>query len=386
MQPDPGPARTFIAQLKLSNFRNYASAQLNLDPRPVVLVGDNGAGKTNLLEAVSLLGPGHGLRGRHLAELGRKDGPGGFAISAHVGTRDGEIEIGTGFGAEAHEATDGRVVRIAGKERSPGALAEYVRIVSLIPAMDGLFTGSASERRRFLDRLMLTIDPRMRTPLARYDRAMRQRNRLFVMREGSPSLFDGLEEQMAEAGVAVAAARIDSISRLAWLIDASRAERGDGPFPWAELSAVGTLEQALVERPATEVEDEYFRSLIANRERDRAAGRALDGPHLSDLAVFHGPNEAPAGTCSSGEQKALLIGLVLAHATLVAEMTGIVPLLLLDEVVAHLDPNRRKALFDELAKLGAQVWMTGADPAAFVDIGAGGEIFDVESGQVSRRG
>ena len=388
MQPDPGPARTFIAQLKLSNFRNYASAQLNLDPRPVVLVGDNGAGKTNLLEAVSLLGPGHGLRGRHLAELGRKDGPGGFAISAHVGTRDGEIEIGTGFGAEAHEATDGRVVRIAGKERSPGALAEYVRIVSLIPAMDGLFTGSASERRRFLDRLTLTIDPRMRTPLARYDRAMRQRNRLFVMREGSPSLFDSLEEQMAEAGVAVAAARIDSISRLAWLIDASRAERGDGPFPWAELSAVGTLEQALVERPATEVEDEYFRSLIANRERDRAAGRALDGPHLSDLAVFHGPNEAPAGTCSSGEQKALLIGLVLAHAELIQALEGISPLILLDEIAAHLDQSRREALFSEILRLNAQAWMTGTDAELFTPLGdqaqlvrvAGRRLFPQKSG------
>jgi DNA replication and repair protein RecF len=254
--------------------------------------------------------------------------------------------------------------------------------------MDGLFTGSASERRRFLDRLTLTIDPRMRTPLARYDRAMRQRNRLFVMREGSPSLFDGLEEQMAEAGVAVAAARIDSISRLAWLIDASRAERGDGPFPWAELSAVGTLEQALVERPATEVEDEYFRSLIANRERDRAAGRALDGPHLSDLAVFHGPNEAPAGTCSSGEQKALLIGLVLAHAELIRALEGISPLILLDEIAAHLDQSRREALFSEILRLNAQAWMTGTDAELFTPLGdqaqlvrvAGGRLFPQKSG------
>ncbi|MCJ7597190.1 MAG: DNA replication/repair protein RecF [Methyloceanibacter sp.] len=382
MQPDTGHARTWIAQLKLSNFRNYASAQLNLDPRPLVLVGDNGAGKTNLLEAVSLLGVGHGLRGRHLAELGRKDGPGGFAISAHVGTRDGEVEIGTGFGEEAHGSADGRVVKIAGKERSPGALADYVRIVWLIPAMDGLFTGSASERRRFLDRLVLTIDPKMRTPLARYDRAMRQRNRLFLMREGSPSLFEGLEEQMAEAGVAIAAARIDAVSRLAWLIDASRAERGDGPFPWAELSAIGPLEHALLERPATEIEDEYFRALIENRERDRAAGRALDGPHLSDLSVFHGPNEAPAGTCSSGEQKALLIGLVLAHAELIQALEGISPLILLDEIAAHLDQSRREGLFSEILRLKAQAWMTGTDPELFAPLGSKAQFVTVAEGKL----
>jgi DNA replication and repair protein RecF len=252
--------------------------------------------------------------------------------------------------------------------------------------MDGLLTGPASERRRFLDRLVLTIDPKMRTPIARYDRAMRQRNRLFMMREGSASLFEGLEEQMAEAAVAIAAARIDAISRLAWLIDASHAGRDEGPFPWAELSTIGTLEHALLEQPATEVEDEYFRSLIVNRERDRAAGRALDGPHLSDLVVFHGPNEAPAGTCSSGEQKALLIGLVLAHAELIRVLEGISPLILLDEIAAHLDQSRRKALFSEILRLNAQAWMTGTDAELFAPLGntaqfvtvAGGQLFPTE--------
>jgi DNA replication and repair protein RecF len=382
MQLDLALSRTHIAQLKLSNFRNYVSAQLHLDPRPVVLVGDNGAGKTNLLEAVSLLGAGPGLRGRHLAELGRKDGPGGFAISAIVGMRDGQVEIGTGFGEEAHGASDGRVVKIGGKERSPGALAEYVRIVWLIPAMDGLFTGSASERRRFLDRLVLTIDPKMRTPLNRYDRAMRQRNRLFAMREGSPSLFEGLEEQMAEAGVAVAAARIDAIARLRWLIDVSRDERGDGPFPWAELAVVGTLEHALLEKPATEVEDGFFRALIENRERDRAAARALDGPHLSDLAVTHGPNAAPAATCSSGEQKALLIGLILAHAELIRSLEGAAPLILLDEIAAHLDQSRREALFSEILRLNAQAWMTGTDVELFGPLGRAAQWVKVAGGRL----
>ena len=347
-----------------------------------MLVGDNGAGKTNLLEAVSLLGAGHGLRGRHLAELGRNDGPGGFAISAHVMSQDGEIEIGTGFGLEPREGAEGRVVKIAGKERSSGALAEYVKLVWLVPAMDGLFTGSASERRRFLDRIVLTIDPKMRTPLSRYDRAMRQRNRLFQMREGSPSLFEGLEEQMAETGVAIAAARLDAVSRLAGLIERSRAEHGDGPFPWAWLAAVGTLEGEINERPATEVEDDYFRALIANRERDRAAGRALEGPHLSDLVVVHGPSEAPGASCSSGEQKALLIGLVLAHAELIKAIDGIAPLILLDEISAHLDQSRREGLFGEILRLKAQAWMTGTDDELFAPLGPTAQHMGVADGRL----
>jgi DNA replication and repair protein RecF len=382
MQPSPASPRIWVAKLKLSNFRNYASAELNLDPRPVVLVGDNGAGKTNLLEAVSLLGPGQGLRGRHLAELGRKEGPGGFAISAHVSTRDGEIEIGTGFGAEVHAEGDGRVVKIAGKEKSSGALADYVKLVWLIPAMDGLFTGPASERRRFLDRLMLTIDAKMRTPFSRYDRAMRQRNRLFVMREGSPAQFEGLELEMAESGVAIAAARLDAVARLSALIDASRDKRGDGPFPWSELSVHGTLEDALHKHSATEVEDDYLRSLISNRERDRAAARALDGPHLSDLAVLHGPSRAEAGTCSSGEQKALLIGLVLAHAELIRELEGLSPLILLDEIAAHLDQSRREALFGEILRLETQAWMTGTDPDLFAPLKEAAQSLRVASGRL----
>jgi DNA replication and repair protein RecF len=375
----PGP-QISIAQLKLTNFRNYISAQLTLDQRPVVLVGDNGAGKTNLLEAVSLLGAGQGLRGRPLAELGRKDGPGGFAISARIVSREGEVEIGTGFGLDAVTGTEGRVVRIAGKERSPGALAEHVTLVWLIPAMDGLFTGPASERRRFLDRLVLAIDPKMRTPLARFDRAMRQRNRLFLMREGSPSLFEGLEAQMAEAAIAIAAARLNAVSRLAGLIEGSRSLRGDGPFPWAALATLGTLEADLAERPATEVEDDYFRGLVENRDRDRAAGRALEGPHLSDLLVRHGPSDAPAHSCSSGEQKALLIGLVLAHAELIKVLQGAVPLVLLDEVAAHLDHARREGLFAEILRLNAQAWMTGTDAQLFDSLGAQAQHVAVANG------
>jgi DNA replication and repair protein RecF len=193
----PGEAdatRHYIRSLKLTDFRNYARAELALEARPVVLIGDNGSGKTNLLEAVSLLGPGHGLRGRPYGELCRKEGAGGFAVAATVVSSADEIDIGTGILSGTREETSGRAVRIAGKEESAGALAEYVKLVWLIPAMDGLFTGAASERRRFLDRLVLAVDPKMRSPLSRYDRAMRQRNRLFQLKEGSRTLFEGLEE------------------------------------------------------------------------------------------------------------------------------------------------------------------------------------------------
>lgn len=379
---DPAKSLLFVRSLKLTDFRNYARAELELDARPVVLAGDNGAGKTNLLEAVSLLGPGHGLRGRPYEELCRKDGTGGFAVAARVVSRGDEVEIGTGLAAAEHEAGAGRTVRIAGKERSAGALAEYVNLVWLIPAMDGLFTGSASERRRFLDRLVLAVDPKMRSPLGRYDRAMRQRNRLFQMREGSRALFEGLEEQMAEAGVAIAAARLDATGRLAGLIERMREERGEGPFPWAQVALEGRLESALATRSATEVEDAYRAILEEGRERDRAASRALEGPHLSDLIVTHGPKEAPAAQCSSGEQKALLVGLILAKAELIKALEGIPPLVLLDEVAAHLDEARREALFGQILALKCQAWMTGTDRDLFAPLAEDAQIFGVNRGMI----
>ena len=375
------PKRLFVGELKLTDFRNYARTALPLDARPVVLVGDNGSGKTNLLEAVSLLGAGQGLRGRPYGELCRKEGAGGFAIAARVTSRHGEVEIGTGFalgiGPEA-----GRTVRIGGKEQSAGALADHVKLVWLIPAMDGLFTGPASERRRFLDRLVVTIDPKMRGPLNRYERAMRQRNRLFQLREYAGALFAGLEEQMAEAGVAIAASRRDAIERLTLLIERTREARGPSPFPFAVLALEGTLESALADRPATEVEDEFRLVLEQGRERDRAASRALAGPHLSDLIVIHGPQNAPAPHCSSGEQKALLLGLILAKAELIRELEGVSPLVLLDEVAAHLDASRREALFAEILRLNAQAWMTGTDRDLFQPIAQEAQIFGVNRGKI----
>jgi DNA replication and repair protein RecF len=380
---DPAQTRLYVRSLKLTDFRNYARAELQLDQRPVVLIGDNGSGKTNLLEAVSLLGPGHGLRGRPYSELVRKDGAGGFAVAAKVVSRQDEVEIGTGLPAGTAEQTTGRTVRIAGKDASAGALAEIVPLVWLIPAMDGLFTGSAAERRRFLDRLVLAVDPKMRTPLGRYDRAMRQRNRLFQLREGSRALFEGLEEQMAESGTAIAAARLDAVGRLIGLIETMRAARGPGPFPFALVALEGSLEEALSRRPATEVEDEFRARLAAGRERDRAAARALEGPHLSDLIVTHGPKNTPAPLCSSGEQKALLIGLILAKAELIREIEGASPLILLDEVAAHLDQARREALFTEISRLSAQAWMTGTDRDLFAPMAENAQIFAVNQGKIA---
>jgi DNA replication and repair protein RecF len=378
------PGRLFVEELKLTDFRNYARARLALGPQPVVLVGDNGSGKTNLLEAVSLLGPGHGLRGRPYSELCRKDGAGGFAVAAKIASPQGEVEIGTGLAADSREESSGRTVRIAGKETSAGALSDYFKLVWLIPAMDGLFTGPASERRRFLDRLVLAVDPKMRSPLGRYDRAMRQRNRLFQMREGSRALFEGLEEQMAEAGVAIAASRLDAMHRLVTLIERTRDVRGENaPFPYALIALQGGLEEALASRSATEVEDEFRRILSEGRERDRAAARALEGPHLSDLILIHGPKNAPAEQCSSGEQKALLIGLILAKAELIKDIEGAAPLVLLDEVAAHLDAARRTALFGEILRLSAQAWMTGTDRDLFTPIAQDAQILAVNRGKIS---
>jgi DNA replication and repair protein RecF len=380
---DPAQTRLYVRSLKLTDFRNYARAELQLDQRPVVLIGDNGSGKTNLLEAVSLLGPGHGLRARPYGELARKHGAGGFAVAAKVVSRQDEVEIGTGLPAGTAEQTTGRTVRIAGKDASAGALAAIVPLVWLIPAMDGLFTGSASERRRFLDRLVLAVDPKMRTPLGRYDRAMRQRNRLFQLREGSRALFEGLEEQMAESGTAIAAARLEAVARLVGLSERMRAARGPAPFPWAEIALEGSLEEALSRLPATEVEDEFRARLAAGRERDRAATRALEGPHLSDLIVSHGPKNTPAALCSSGEQKALLIGLILAKAELIKEIEGASPLILLDEVAAHLDQVRREALFAEISRLSAQAWMTGTDRDLFAPMAENAQIFAVNQGKIA---
>jgi DNA replication and repair protein RecF len=378
-------ARVWVERLQLSDFRNYRSLSLDVGPAPVVLTGANGSGKTNLLEAISLLASGQGLRRAPYPELARL-GSRRWAVAARIRTPVGPLDIGTGLEEAAGDgARSGRVVRVDGVDRpGSGALAEHIDVLWLTPAMDGLFTGPASDRRRFLDRLIACIDPGYRTLLGKFERAMQQRNRLLAEEVREDARFAGFERIMADAGVAIAAARSQAVAELAAAID-SRRDAGIGAlFPWAELALVGTLEAALADRPAIEVEDAYFAALGRERERDRAAGRALDGPHRSDLAVGHGPKELPAKVCSTGEQKALLIGLVLAHSDLVgARRDGVVPVLLLDEISAHLDPARRAALFDEIVALGSQAWMSGTDPDAFSSLRDRAQFRRVEEGRIT---
>jgi DNA replication and repair protein RecF len=374
-----------IHRLTLTHFRNYRAASLATQGDVVALVGPNGAGKTNCLEAISFLSPGRGLRRATLEDVADNQGDGSWAVSAEVEGALGLATLGTGIDAPADQApATSRRCRI---DREPvssaAAFGDHVRMVWLTPAMDGLFLGAASERRRFFDRLVLAIDSDHSSRVSALDRSLRSRNRLLEVRNYDDHWCDAIERETAELAVAVAATRGETAIKLAAML---RARGQASAFPSADILLDGWMENALIGEPATSVEDRYREILRASRARDAAAGRTLDGPHLTDLRVIYAPKNVPARDASTGEQKALLIGLVLAHASLVAEMTGITPLLLLDEVVAHLDPNRRAALFDELAKLGAQVWMTGADPAAFIEIGASGEIFDVENGQIARRG
>jgi DNA replication and repair protein RecF len=371
-----------IHRLALTHFRNYRAATVAPDRDMVVLVGPNGAGKTNCLEAISFLSPGRGLRRATLEDIADNQGDGSWAVSAEVEGALGLSTLGTGIDAPRGEAAGGRRCRIDREAvASATAFGDHLRIVWLTPSMDGLFTGAASERRRFFDRLVLAIDAEHSSRVSALERSLRSRNRLLEVRNYDDHWCGAIERETAELAVAVAATRGQTAVRLAAML---RARGQASAFPSAEIALEGWMENALLSEPATAVEDRYRAILKDNRVRDAAAGRTLDGPHLTDLQVVYAPKNMPARDASTGEQKALLIGLVLAHATLVAEMTGIVPLLLLDEVVAHLDPGRRKALFDELARLGAQVWMTGADPASFGEIGPSGEIFDVVNGHISR--
>jgi len=373
-----------IHRLTLTHFRNYRAASLETRGDVVVLAGPNGAGKTNCVEAISFLSPGRGLRRAMLEDVADNQGDGSWAVSAEVEGALGLATLGTGIDAPAADASSSsRRCRI---DREPVASATafggHLRMVWLTPAMDGLFLGPASERRRFFDRLVLAIDSEHSARVSALDRSLRSRNRLLEVRNYDDHWCDAIERETAELAVAVAAMRGQTAARLGTML---RTRGQASAFPSAEIALDGWMENALMSESATAVEDRYREILRAGRARDAIAGRTLDGPHLTDLQVIYAPKNMPARDASTGEQKALLIGLVLAHAGLVAEMTGITPLLLLDEVVAHLDPSRRAALFDELSKLGAQVWMTGADPAAFADIGASGEIFGVEAGQISRR-
>ncbi|PVE59418.1 DNA replication/repair protein RecF [Arthrobacter sp. TPD3018] len=342
-----------LSRLILTDFRNHAELVLAPAPGFVVLTGENGAGKTNVLEAVSLLSPGRGLRRAALSAMQRQDGPGGFGIAATLALPDGAVEIATGTLAATPER---RQLRIQGAAATANTLAEWLTVLWLTPAMDRLFVEPAGERRRFLDRLTLALVPAHAQHAARYEAAMRARTRLLTADEpADPQWLSALEAQMAQHGAALDAARRETVAALGERL----AEQPDGPFARAALLLEGWSGTA----------DALLADLRHGRARDAAAGRALAGPHRADLAVTHLGKGQAAALASTGEQKALLLGIVLAHAELVASRTGHAPILLLDEVAAHLDPLRRAALFDRLAGHG-QVWMTGTEPALFAAIGA----------------
>ena len=373
----------FIRRLTLTNFRSYHAAQISLDRAgPVVLTGANGAGKTNLIEAISLLAPGRGLRRATMDELAFSEGDGAWAVSAEIEGMLGLSTLCTGVDPPSEEnAAPTRKCRIDREAVSSATtFAEHLRVVWLTPAMDPLFNGPASERRRFLDRLVLAVDAQHSSRVSALERSLRSRNRLLEDPRSDPHWLDAIEHETAEVAVAVAAARSETVNRLSGALVAARDTAPE--FPQAEIALDGWMEKLLPSQSAREIEDRYRALLKENRARDAAAGRTLDCPHLTDFAVTHASKGVPASDASTGEQKALLIRLVLAHARLIKEMTGFAPLLLLDEVVAHLDPSRRAALYDALAGLGAQVWMTGADPAAFSDIVGRAQVLLVRNGGV----
>lgn len=384
--PRSAPARLAVTRLTVTRFRSYAAARLEVDPRPVVLTGPNGAGKTNLLEAVSFLAPGRGLRRAKLGEVERIQPPDegdwqgeGWAVAAHVDTPRGAVEIGTGRDPATTEG-ERRLVRIDGQPaKSQMALAEHVSVVWLTPQMDRLFIEGASGRRRFLDRLVFGFDPAHAGRLNKFENALRERARLLRDGVGDPSWLGALEDQMATTGIAVAAARADMVRRLN---DAAR--QGVGPFPAPGLSLSGEVDGWIGTMPALAAEDALRAALRASRRQDEASGGAATGPHRSDLSVTYLAKNMPAELGSTGEQKALLISIVLANARLMNAETGTAPLLLLDEVAAHLDPHRRTALFQEILASRSQAWMTGTDAGFFAELGDAACHVGVAEGRLAR--
>lgn len=355
-----------LSQLTLHNFRNYSELRLQAVPGFMVFSGENGAGKTNILEAVSLLAPGRGLRRAALRDVANQDGHGGFAIAARLG----DVQIGTGT---EPQAPDRRKTRINEAAAPTNDLAEWLSILWLTPAMDRLFTEGAAGRRNFLDRLVLALEPAHARHCSRYDAARRERNRLLAQDQSiDRSWLDGIDRQLAQHGALVADARHRMVLELKLLLDQQD----------SRIFATPVLELA---DEGTRTEDHLHQILLLNRAADRAAGRTLKGPHRTDLKVIHMAKQQPADKCSTGEQKALLFSIILAHADLIADRRGCRPILLLDEVAAHLDPKRRAALFDKLAERGGQVWLTGTEPALFDEIPNDAMHFEVHEGTVNQR-
>ena len=378
------PAFLAVRQIRLTDFRNYRQLRLDCGAEPVVLVGANGAGKTNLLEALSFLVPGRGLRRARLDEVAHRPrgeaGAASWAVAAVLDTPEGRLAVGTGL---EPPRTDGglsrRVVRIDGRPASSQtALGQHVAAVWLTPQQDRLFLDGPGERRRFLDRLVTALHPEHAGDVAAYENAVRQRSRLLGEGNRDPHWFTALEDTMARHGVALAAARADTVQRL----DAA-ARLGVGPFPRASLSMIGEVDGWIASMAALDAEDRLRAELAASRLRDAEAGTTSCGPHRSDLSVRHLDLDLPAAEGSTGQQKALLVSIALAHARLVALSRGRPPLLLLDEIAAHLDAERRAALFEEIIALGAQSWMTGTDAGLFEPLAGRAQCLRVADGTIA---
>ena len=375
-----------LADLRLADFRNYGQAKLSFERPFIVLVGANGSGKTNLMEAVSLLTPGRGLRRAVYQDMARQGSvgtappiSGGFALSATVLSHTTQSAVSIKVLPDTSGAAT-RAIRIDETvTKTADELLELLRILWLTPAMDGLFTGPGSERRRFLDRMVLAIDPAHGRRASDYERAMRSRNRLLADNRLDDSWLSGLEAQMAELGIAMALARAELVRLLVGMIET--AAEGS-PFPKAGLDLLSGYERFETGAPSADNEDVASAGLRAARGQDRAAGRTLEGAHRAELQVTHLDKRMPAALASTGEQKALLIGLVLAHARLVTAVSGLPPVLLLDEIAAHLDPARRAALFDLIADLGVQAFMTGTDAGLFAALGDRAQMLEVAGGRV----
>jgi len=394
--PAVAPVLTHVGftHLALTQFRNYRHLTLDLELRPVVLVGANGVGKTNLLEALSLLGPGSGLNRAKLSEIDFR-GPGNhanmaWAVHAKLQTGGEEFALGTGRDpmAQAQIGRDRRLARINGAPaRSQADFADILSVQWLVPAMDGLFDDAASARRRYLDRLVTGIDPSHAARVAAYDTAMRERARLLRGEIGAAqsdldAWLDALEAEMSGAAVAIAASRCEAVDALNAALGES-----DGPFPRASLAAAGAVETWLSEGPALAAEDKLKASLRAARKSDAASGATEWGTHRSDLEVIYlgralGNAPLRAAECSTGEQRALLLSIALAEARLTKRRRGQAPVLLLDEAVSHLDGQRREALFGEILALGLQAWMTGTDRDLFRPLAGQAQFFAVEDGRV----
>lgn len=377
---------SYLTKLSLQNYRCYSQAGMdNLQSGLIVLCGPNGAGKTNILEAISLLTPGRGIRSARPLDIQKSDSPVAWGISAKVNTAKSksesiEVTLGTGLNPD----TDRRMSRINGTiAKSQMALADYLACLWLTPQMDRLFMEGSSGRRRFLDRMIFAFDPSHSGRVTRYENALRQRSKLLSEKPREQSWITGLEKQMAETGIAITAARLDFLDKLkASFLDDDETK---GHFPKADLTLIGTLENLLDQYPALEAENKYIELLAQSRPYDAVAGGAKAGAHKSDLDVVYIDKKMSAAQCSTGEQKALLISIILAHGRLMNTERGAPPVLLLDEIAAHLDEERREALFYHLKLMGGQVWMTGTDPILFESIKGTAQFFVIKSAEIQRQ-